>query len=219
MTPPRTCPKCGANLPANAPAGICPKCLMEAGLVSQSEGASGSPAGAPTTPPPDAARFVPLSPEELADYFPQLDIVELIGAGGMGAVYRARQPQLDRVVALEILPPQLSQDPAFEERFTREAQTLAKLNHPHIVIIHDFGQVDLERGDSAPLSAPEEPSLGTPDSAGGSDAEAKGQSGAEAPHSKRLYYFINRPGDGHGALHGPGANEGLAPSRSPGRHL
>jgi serine/threonine protein kinase len=58
----------------------------------------------------------------------------------MGAVYKARQKELDRIVALKILPPDVGQDAAFAERFTREAKALAKLNHPGIVTIHDFGR-------------------------------------------------------------------------------
>src|SRR5262249_12953133 len=69
----------------------------------------------------------------------QLEILELLGEGGMGAVYKARQRGLDRLVALKILPPRASQDPAFAERFTREAQALARLSHPNIVAVHDFG--------------------------------------------------------------------------------
>jgi hypothetical protein len=60
----------------------------------------------------------------------------------MGAVYKARQPRLDRLVALKILAPDRVQDPAFAERFTREARTLAKMSHPHIVGIHDFGEAE-----------------------------------------------------------------------------
>ncbi|MGC3991500.1 MAG: serine/threonine-protein kinase [Chthoniobacteraceae bacterium] len=58
----------------------------------------------------------------------------------MGAVYKARQRALDRIVALKILPPGISVDPAFAERFTREAKALAKLNHPNIVTLYEFGQ-------------------------------------------------------------------------------
>jgi tRNA A-37 threonylcarbamoyl transferase component Bud32 len=76
----------------------------------------------------------------LAQYFPQLEIVGLLGQGGMGAVYKARQVKLDRQVALKILPPRPGQDPAFAERFMREARALARVNHPHIVGVHDFGE-------------------------------------------------------------------------------
>jgi predicted Ser/Thr protein kinase len=58
----------------------------------------------------------------------------------MGAVYKARQPGLDRTVALKILPPGLGADPTFAERFTREARSLARLSHPNIVAVYDFGQ-------------------------------------------------------------------------------
>jgi serine/threonine protein kinase len=78
--------------------------------------------------------------EELTLIFPQFEILELIGQGGMGAVYKVRQKELDRVVALKILPPAIGQTPGFAERFTREARALAKLNHPGIVTLHEFGQ-------------------------------------------------------------------------------
>ena len=125
----RICPKCLSAIPADAPEGSCPKCLLNAGFETQSE--PGAPQG----------RFTPPPPEELAKQFPQLEIIELLGAGGMGMVYKARQVTLDRLVALKILPPQ-SGDPSFAERFTREARALAKLSHPNIVGIYDFGQAN-----------------------------------------------------------------------------
>jgi multidrug efflux pump subunit AcrA (membrane-fusion protein)/predicted Ser/Thr protein kinase len=78
--------------------------------------------------------------EEVAKLFPQLEILGFIGKGGMGAVYKARQPALDRLVALKILPPQAAGGAGFAERFNREARALAKLNHPNIVAVHEFGQ-------------------------------------------------------------------------------
>jgi serine/threonine protein kinase len=86
--------------------------------------------------------FTPPSIGELAWKFPQLEIIELIGRGGMGAVYKARQKELDRIVALKILPPGIGDDAAFAERFAREARALARLNHPGIITIHDFGRAD-----------------------------------------------------------------------------
>jgi serine/threonine protein kinase len=83
--------------------------------------------------------FIPPSLAELAPLFPQLELLELIGKGGMGAVYKARQKQLDRIVALKILPPGIGHDAAFAERFAREAKALAKLNHPGIVTLYEFG--------------------------------------------------------------------------------
>jgi serine/threonine protein kinase len=78
--------------------------------------------------------------EELAEIFPQFEILELIGKGGMGAVYRVRQRELDRIVALKILPPAIGEQPGFADRFAREAKALAKLNHPGIVTLYEFGQ-------------------------------------------------------------------------------
>lgn len=92
------------------------------------------PGGAAQTP------FEPLSPAALAPHFPQLEILECLGRGGMGVVYKARQKALNRFVALKILAPERSTDLGFAERFTAEARTLASLNHPNIVTIHDFGQ-------------------------------------------------------------------------------
>jgi tRNA A-37 threonylcarbamoyl transferase component Bud32 len=76
---------------------------------------------------------------DLAPLFPQLELQELLGQGGMGAVYKARHAKLDRTIALKILPSYTERDSAFADRFTREARALAKLNHPNIVAVHDFG--------------------------------------------------------------------------------
>lgn len=89
-----------------------------------------------------ARRFQPPSPAEIGKHFPGLEIISLLGAGGMGAVYKAKQTGLDRTVALKILPQELGQDMRFALRFTREARILAKLNHPNIVAVHEFGVVD-----------------------------------------------------------------------------
>ncbi len=132
----RPCPECGKNLPADAPEGLCPQCLLQ-GVISSAHDAaltSAEPtaayAGSSTAPMVD----------ELAPLFPQLEILELIGQGGMGAVYKARQPALDRLVAVKVLPPQAGRDPSFAERFGREARALARLGHPNIVAVHDVGK-------------------------------------------------------------------------------
>jgi serine/threonine protein kinase/predicted esterase len=100
--------------------------------------------GTDAAPEPGApsaqASFTPPAVTELAKLFPQLQIVELVGRGGMGAVYRAKQPALNRWVALKVLPPQSTQRPGFAERFMREARALARLNHPSIVAVHEFGE-------------------------------------------------------------------------------
>jgi serine/threonine protein kinase len=130
------CPGCEAELAADAPEGLCPQCLYQ-GIVEGPDEAEGLSPG--RTPP---SGFVPPTAAELGRHFPQLEILKLLGQGGMGAVYQARQTKLDRLVAVKILPPEVARDPAFAERFTREAQALARLNHPNIVTVHDFGDVD-----------------------------------------------------------------------------
>src|SRR5438105_651907 len=126
------CPSCGKPLEPSAPKGLCPECLLKAGFPSGTQTESGEP----------RISFIPPSIEELGAKFPQLEILELLGRGGMGAVYKARQKQLERLVALKILPPGIGDKPAFAERFAREAKALARLNHPGIVTIHEFGRAD-----------------------------------------------------------------------------
>jgi predicted Ser/Thr protein kinase len=123
------CPQCGAPLPENAPAGLCPNCLMALNLKTETVFTGDAPTAQP-----------PLPPEQIAPHFPQLEILECLGRGGMGVVYKARQKILNRLVALKLLVPERVGDAKFAERFTREAQALAALNHPNIVTIHDFGQ-------------------------------------------------------------------------------
>ena len=82
-------------------------------------------------------------PEDVADLLPHLEMEEVIGRGGMGIVYRARQRSLDRPVAVKLLPPHPQpageSDSSFADRFQREARTLARLQHPNIVTIYDSG--------------------------------------------------------------------------------
>src|SRR6266567_4748213 len=125
---PKKCPQCGGSLPAGALGGLCPACLLAQGVTPETHS--------------EATPFQPPTVEEIAHLFPQLEILELIGKGGMGAVYKARQPGLDRFVALKILPPQAASGPGFAERFNQEARALARLSHPNIVAVHEFGQVN-----------------------------------------------------------------------------
>jgi tRNA A-37 threonylcarbamoyl transferase component Bud32 len=131
------CPECGTNLPADAPEGLCPQCLLRGVIGSAHEAIrSATPEATAAYAGPGTAPAV----AELAPLFPQLEMLELIGQGGMGAVYKARQPSLDRLVAVKVLPPELGRDPAFAERFGREARALARLSHPNIVAVHDVGK-------------------------------------------------------------------------------
>ncbi len=126
--PPSHCPSCGAEVPPEAPQGLCPRCLL-VGVAQATE-------SAPTARNSDG----PPSIDVVKSSFPQLDILECIGQGGMGVVYKARQPKLERLVALKLLPQRLAADAAFRERFTREGRVLARLNHPNIVTVYDFGE-------------------------------------------------------------------------------
>ncbi|TAJ03452.1 MAG: serine/threonine protein kinase [Planctomycetota bacterium] len=123
-----TCPRCGSALASQTD--LCPRCALER-----------------AAPPPTRAQRAPAAtPQQLAGRIPGYEVLALIGEGGMGAVYRARQTKLDRTVALKLLSPELTRDAAVRERFAREAQALAKLAHPHIVGVHDYGEVELEPG-------------------------------------------------------------------------
>ena len=149
MTQENRCPRCSKPFwqPPGSPRGLCPACLLACGLETNTVGyGDDGQTRANWTPPPV---------EQLAPLFPELDIIELIGRGGMGAVYKAREKQLDRLVALKILPPEIGADPSFAKRFAREAQAMAKLGHPNIVTIYSFGQREMGTGTGE--TAPPEP--------------------------------------------------------------
>lgn len=122
----KQCSRCGVSVP-DATGGLCPRCLMAEALQPTQDG--DAPAALPV-----------LSSEELQPHFPQLQILDCLGRGGMGVVYKARQKSLDRFVALKLLAPERAADPQFAARFEKEARALAALNHPNIVGVYDFGQ-------------------------------------------------------------------------------
>jgi serine/threonine protein kinase, bacterial len=74
--------------------------------------------------------------------FGRYRLVELLGRGGMGEVWRAHDTETDRIVALKLLPPHLSEDADFQRRFRREAHAAARLNSPHVIPIHHYGEID-----------------------------------------------------------------------------
>jgi predicted Ser/Thr protein kinase len=84
--------------------------------------------------------FIPPSTDELDVLIPGYKFVQFIERGGMGAVYKAVQKSLNRAVAVKLLPQVHRNKESFAERFKREAQALALLNHPHIIAVHDFGE-------------------------------------------------------------------------------
>ncbi len=139
---PRKCPQCGAQLKPDAPEGLCPACLLLRGIATEG---GAPPQSTPFTQPPIS---------EVMKLFPQLEILEVVGQGGMGAVYKARQPALERFVALKILTPRSGGDLDFAGRFSREARALARLSHPNIVAVYDFGQISGRSDPSTPDPRP-----------------------------------------------------------------
>lgn len=130
MTTLTRCERCGQTFESSRfLRNQCPACLFAQALPDEVEGTY--------TPP---GRFEPPRIAELAPLFPQLEIQELAGFGGMSAVYRASQTQLGRTVAIKILPLEIAASHGGLERFQREARTLARLNHPNIVQVYDAGQ-------------------------------------------------------------------------------
>ncbi len=188
------CPQCGTPLPAGALAGLCPACLLKQGAADETATGGQSP---PFQPPPVA---------ELAPLFPQLEILELIGKGGMGAVYKARQRELDRIVALKILPPGIGQDAAFAGRFAREARALAKLNHPGIVTLYEFGVAAgilpavepgiLPGGKNAASSERQNDPGIAPNSNAGPGRRMPPSTAGGTPAATKLYFFLMEFVDG-----------------------
>jgi predicted Ser/Thr protein kinase len=134
------CPRCGDQFPEGLEAqdfeGICPNCLAFLAMDRSSDVVPSD------VPPPDPMQLAAKDPPPLkrGATFHGMELLELIGQGGMGVVYKARQIELDRVVALKVLSPRLAADPEFPRRFNREAQALATLDHANIVRIHDVGR-------------------------------------------------------------------------------
>ena len=137
------CPTCGRQIEADKP---CPSCLLQfaaspnAHHFDDLSGVNVAQNVTQTFVPRDSNPTANINIETIRAAFPHLEIIGHIGHGGMGSVFKARQPQLDRFVALKILPAELKDKPGFAERFAQEGKLLARLNHPNIVAIYDFGE-------------------------------------------------------------------------------
>src|SRR5437868_5665130 len=102
--------------------------------------ATGPRLGESTTAFVPTRPFAPPSPAELTARLPNLEVTEVLGRGGMGVVYKGRQPFLDRPVAVKLIRPDFGNNDEAQERFVREARALAKLTHPYIVTVYDCGK-------------------------------------------------------------------------------
>src|ERR1017187_7247645 len=127
------CPRCGAELPANVPPDLCPKCLLQAALPTQAGEPKTEKVAAPT---PMRSRGLPQPGEQLGHY----RIVRLLGEGGMGAVFDAEDLESGRRVALKVLSQKLD-SPEARERFFREGRMAASINHPNSVYIFGTGEI------------------------------------------------------------------------------
>ena len=128
LQPRSVCPQCEQEIAPHAALGLCPRCVLQCAATEI----------LPTHP---EAHREPQdhSLQAIGRYFESLEILEPLGEGGMGQVFKARQTNLDRSIALKILSPNLASQTDFRARFAQEARILAKLQHPNIVTLYEAG--------------------------------------------------------------------------------
>ena len=129
----KICTKCQAEYESqDYSQEYCPDCMQNMMAATEPD----------SSEPPRQTLRATLDLDEVKKVFPQFEIIQQIGHGGMGSVFKARQRHLDRFVALKILSTDLAEKQAFAERFAREGKLLARLDHPNIVTVYDFGQTE-----------------------------------------------------------------------------
>jgi eukaryotic-like serine/threonine-protein kinase len=134
MSAPRTCSDCGAVLPARVPLGLCPKCMFSRAAAN----APGVWLSEERAPPLQSLDKETAPPRVLGDY----ELLEPIGHGAVGIVYKARQVSLDRIVAVKLLASSALASPEIVHRFRTEAVAAGSLQHPNIVAVHEVGLME-----------------------------------------------------------------------------